>query len=94
MWFRPYEDPAGIILLQYLGQKYLLFIIMKDRCLYSGAYSIMNYMHFSSHVCCFHEYQPIWGKVDCSRQSIIPLTLNIVSVMKGREVVGHVAPCS
>ena len=52
--FQPLKVFVGI-LSQCLGQKCLLFSIIKERCLYSDTYLIMSYMHLSSCICGFHK---------------------------------------
>ena len=82
--FQPHGVFAGI-LSQYLGQKCLLFSMIKEESLYSAVYYIMNYMYLSSCICCFHKYQAIWRRIRLIQRIGNTNGFYTINVMKGRE---------
>ena len=78
------------ILSQCLGQSCLLFSVIKERCLYLNAYYfIMYFVWLSSCIRCFNEYQVIWGRMRLLQRINNSSDSYVVSVIKGREIVGH-----
>ena len=74
--FQPHKVSTGT-LLQCFDQTALLTInAIKEGCLHYGVYFMMSYMHLSSCIHCFHEYEfeVTWEKLNCSRELIIPMT--------------------
>ena len=50
----------------------------------------MSSVHLSSCICCCHEYQGVWGRIRLLEGNDNINDPHTVSVMKGKEVVGHV----
>ena len=74
-----------------------LFHLKRFAIIIRYLYFIMSYVRLSSCIHGFHKYQAIWEpthgeELDCCREIGNTSDPYAVSVMKGREVVGHV-PC-
>ena len=76
--FQPHGVFAGI-LSRYLGQKCLLFSMIKERSLYSAVYYIMNYMYLIlvAAFVAFTNIKPFGEELDCSRESIVPMAFTL-----------------
>ena len=66
------------------GAECLLFGIIKERHLYSGAFFLMSYVHLGSCICGFYKYQTIWGAIRLFQRIDNTNDPYAVSVMKGR----------
>ena len=85
--FSPMKFFKGM-LLQWLGQKCLLFSIFKERRLF----------HNELRLSFTDEHQAIWGRIRLLQRidntNDLTLVLALVREMEGREAVGHVFPAS
>ena len=58
------------------------YVIKRGTCILV----LINYVCLSSCICCFHEYQAIWGRIRFLQR----MKLAMMQCNKGKKVVGHV----